>query len=90
MDVCKKIRVSGRVQGVFYRAFVQRNAQDLGITGWTRNEEDGSVSVFACGTEDKLAQLIKALHQGPLAAKVENVLVEPTEIQTLTDFVIQR
>jgi acylphosphatase len=89
-QICKKIRVIGRVQGVFYRAFAQRQAQDLQLTGWAQNEEDGSVLVIACGDEDRVEKLIQLLHQGPVAAKVTDVQVEAMDAQVLTDFVIKR
>lgn len=56
-----RVVVYGLVQGVNYRYFVQRNAQSMGLTGYTRNLDDGSVEVFAEGEKEKLAQLIAKL-----------------------------
>jgi acylphosphatase len=87
---CQKIRVAGRVQGVFFRAFTQKKAQDLQLTGWTRNESDGSVLVLACGEAESLDALVKALNQGPPAAQVTSIQIEPVDYQVFADFVIQR
>jgi len=73
---CLKIRVTGRVQGVSFRAASQQEAKPLGITGYARNLSDGSVEVLACGDDDALERFVRWLHQGPRMAKVANVLVE--------------
>ncbi len=69
-------RVLGRVQGVGFRYFVARRARQLGLTGWVRNEPDGSVLVVAEGPEDKLQELLDSLYGGPPAARVEHVAYE--------------
>jgi acylphosphatase len=68
--------VYGMVQGVNFRYFVQRNAEAIGLTGYARNLDDGSVEVFAEGEKEKLEQLIAKLKAGPRAARVERVDVE--------------
>ena len=68
--------VYGLVQGVNYRYYVQRHAEAIGLTGYARNLDDGSVEVFAEGEKDKLAQLIAKLKVGPRVARVERVEVE--------------
>ena len=65
--------VRGRVQGVGFRWFVEREAQMLGIAGWVRNNYDGSVEVLASGTREQLAQLRERLQVGPRAARVDQV-----------------
>jgi acylphosphatase len=66
--------VTGRVQGVFFRAFVQRQAERLGLTGWVRNLPDGrTVELEAEGDRDKLNQLLEAAKTGPPNAHVEKV-----------------
>jgi acylphosphatase len=65
--------VSGRVQGVFFRAFVQRRARELGLKGYTRNLPNGSVEVRAEGEKDKLEKLVEYLRSGPPAARVDEV-----------------
>jgi acylphosphatase len=69
----RRFVVRGRVQGVGFRWFVEREAQTLGIAGWVRNNADGSVEVLAMGTRDQLAGLRSRLQQGPRAARVDNV-----------------
>jgi acylphosphatase len=65
--------VRGRVQGVGYRWFVEREAHILGIAGWVRNNADGSVEIQAQGTRDQLSALRSRLREGPRAARVDNV-----------------
>jgi acylphosphatase len=65
--------VRGRVQGVGYRWFVEREAHILGIAGWVRNNHDGSVEILAQGTRDQLSGLRSRLREGPRAARVDNV-----------------
>jgi len=65
--------VRGRVQGVFFRASTQREARRLGLTGWVRNRNDGSVEVLAEGEEDELKELIGWANKGPTASRVERV-----------------
>jgi acylphosphatase len=65
--------VRGRVQGVGYRAFAQRSAHALGLTGYARNLDDGRVEVYAAGPSEKLAELTPLLHRGPRWADVRGV-----------------
>jgi len=67
--------VRGRVQGVGFRWFVEREAHLLGIAGWVRNNADGSVEVLAQGNRDQLSGLHSRLREGPRAARVDNVEV---------------
>lgn len=71
--LARRFLVRGRVQGVGFRWFVEREAHILGISGWVRNNPDSSVEVFAMGTRDQLAGLSSRLHQGPRAARVDDV-----------------
>lgn len=65
--------VRGRVQGVYFRAATQREARRLGITGWVKNRNDGSVELLAEGEEDSIRELASWAQHGPTAARVENV-----------------
>ena len=66
--------ITGIVQGVYFRAFVEQHAQALGLTGYVRNvTHSGGVEVEAEGEKAKLEQLIKHLHEGPRAARVDKV-----------------
>ncbi len=69
-------KVSGIVQGVYFRASTRDTARALGLRGWVKNMPDGSVELEAEGPEEKISQLIKWLNQGPQYARVENVEVE--------------
>jgi len=71
----RRFLVRGRVQGVGFRWFVEREAHILGIAGWVRNNHDGSVEVLAQGTRDQLSGLHSRLREGPRAARVDNVEV---------------
>ena len=71
----RRYLVSGRVQGVGFRWFVEREAHILGIAGWVRNNHDGTVEVMAQGTRDQLAGLHSRLREGPRAARIDSVEV---------------
>jgi len=73
------VRVTGRVQGVFFRAWAAEEARKLGVTGWIRNAPDGSVEVHLEGEKWPVQQLIDLLHRGPPSAQVERVTVEDAE-----------
>lgn len=77
--ICKRCLVSGRVQGVFYRASAARVAQRLGLSGYARNLADGRVEVLACGEPEAVAELIQWLWEGPSAARVTAVQMLPAD-----------
>ena len=66
-------RVRGQVQGVGFRYFVEQSAQALGVRGWVRNVDDGSVEVYAVGTQAQLSELAGLLWKGPRWAEVRGV-----------------
>jgi acylphosphatase len=68
--------VSGRVQGVGFRWFVEREARALGLSGWVRNRGDGRVEVLAAGSRDQLGALYDKLKAGPRAARVDDISIE--------------
>lgn len=70
-------RVVGKVQGVSFRWFTRRAAQELGISGWVRNLPDGSVEVRARGDASALDQLLEAIKRGPARSRVERVEAQP-------------
>ncbi len=72
----RRYTVLGRVQGVGFRWFVEREARLLGVSGWVRNRADGTVEVLAAGTNEQLGTLYKKLREGPRAARVDDVEVE--------------
>jgi acylphosphatase len=78
--VARRCLVSGRVQGVYYRASAQQRARAAGIAGHARNLEDGRVEVLAYGDEQLVLEFIDWLWVGPSAAKVTQVDVEVIEL----------
>ncbi len=78
-DVTVKVVVSGRVQGVWFRGWVQQEARALGLAGWVRNVSGGSVEVLLSGPEARVQEMIAELHRGPPAARVRDVSWEEAE-----------
>jgi acylphosphatase len=89
-DVAKRVRVTGRVQGVWFRAWTQERAEALGLRGWVRNEPDGSVAALIAGPEAAVAQMLVELHEGPRAAAVSRVEAEPAEPPAAAGFAVLR
>jgi acylphosphatase len=86
----RRFLVRGRVQGVGFRWFVEREAHTLGIAGWVRNNPDSSVEVLAMGSREQLAGLKSRLQQGPRAARVDAVEEkEAKPVAGLTTFRIE-
>ncbi|RMF12572.1 MAG: acylphosphatase [Alphaproteobacteria bacterium] len=71
-----RLRISGQVQGVWFRAWTVEQARALGLDGWVRNRRDGTVEVLAAGDPDAIRRLISLCHDGPPAARVDQVEVE--------------
>ena len=88
--ISRHLRIMGRVQGVSYRAWAQAEARALGLTGFVRNETDGSVTAVISGPRDKVEEMITACHAGPGAADVRDVRVEETPDPGLPGFEVQR
>jgi len=81
--------ISGKVQGVWYRVFVQKNARELGLTGWVKNTDEGHVEAMVQGNTDVIESLIKLCRQGPPLADVKNIAVTQEESKdSYTDFAI--
>ena len=70
-----RLRITGRVQGVGYRAWALQMASRLGLRGWVRNRRDGSVEALIMGEEDAVERMIEACREGPYAARVADVAV---------------
>lgn len=82
--------ISGRVQGVYFRAFTQKQAIKYEITGYVCNKDDGSVEVVACAEDEKLERFIRWCHKGPIMAKVKNVVINELLMpETFTQFEIR-
>ncbi len=86
MKVCRRCRVEGLVQGVFFRASTHAHAKELGVTGWARNLSDGGVEVLACGEETAVAQLCEWLREGPPQARVSKVQCSAANWQEFNAF----
>lgn len=82
------IHVTGRVQGVFFRATIQEKAKSLGLTGWVRNTKQDSVEIFVEGEITSVQALEEWCHHGPPSAKVESVITKKVDEQHLPDFSI--
>lgn len=82
--------VSGRVQGVWYRAFVRNHALKLSLTGWVKNNPDGKVELIATGDEQALAELETALKKGPPLSRVDEVVLTQEPKQDFEGFEIHQ
>jgi acylphosphatase len=74
--LAKQVQITGLVQGVFFRAWAQGHARELGISGWIRNCPDGSVEAHLNGEEDAVARMIERLRHGPSNARVDDLTIE--------------
>ncbi len=72
----KHIFITGRVQGVGFRHFTRKNAEDLGVTGWVKNLSDGRVEAVFQGSEEQVEELIQRCKKGPVASYVQNIEIE--------------
>ena len=79
METAARFVVSGRVQGVFFRASTREQARRLGLRGQARNMDDGEVEVIAAGEAEALEELAGWLHRGPPAARVDGVTCTPVD-----------
>jgi acylphosphatase len=84
--------IQGRVQGVGFRWFVQREASELALRGWVRNTEDGHVEVVAAGDAEDLDELRTSLRRGPRGSRVDRIVehtLTESEAEGLTNFSIE-
>jgi acylphosphatase len=81
-----RLRISGRVQGVGYRAWAMHIAARLGVRGWVRNRTDGTVETLVIGEEPAVAAMVEACREGPRAATVADVTVRAADDDGSTDF----
>ncbi|MGE5283120.1 MAG: DNA polymerase ligase N-terminal domain-containing protein [Chloroflexota bacterium] len=88
-EIAVRVIVRGRVQGVFFRDTTVRRARELGVAGWVRNAEDGSVLVHAEGSKAAVEGLLGFLHQGPRTARVESVEVESVKPEGHEQFAVR-
>ncbi|HEU5285409.1 MAG TPA: acylphosphatase [Sphingomicrobium sp.] len=87
--VGRKVRIYGRVQGVFFRQWTVDRARSLGVAGWVRNASDGSVEAHLAGDQSAVAQLIEHMRRGPPQARVEDLTVETVEPEPVEGFSVK-
>ncbi|PXA85361.1 acylphosphatase [Nostoc sp. 3335mG] len=80
--ITRHLRITGRVQGVFYRDWFVEQARAIGVTGWVRNRADGSVEAMVSGSSGMIAAIVAKAHQGSPPSRVEDVTVSeaPEEV----------
>ena len=83
-------RIRGRVQGVGFRYFAEKAAQQLGVNGWVRNDDDGSVQVYAVGNAEQLAELAGMLRKGPRWAEVRGVDESEAALERVSGFSVRQ
>ncbi|MEM9338261.1 MAG: acylphosphatase [Bacteroidota bacterium] len=87
--VCYRLVISGKVQGVFYRASTKKMADSLHLSGWVQNEADGTVHAEVEGAEEKVMEMIEWCKQGPVHAIVNEVVHDQINTQGYQGFVIR-
>jgi acylphosphatase len=88
MIIARRVRVAGRVQGVFYRAWTKEQAGELGVAGWVRNCPDGSVEAHVQGKGSAVDQMIKRMRAGPPHAQVDQLTIEEVAPEESENFAV--
>jgi acylphosphatase len=83
MALQARLVITGRVQGVGYRDWTMRTALCLGLAGWVRNRMDGAVEALIVGDDQAVGEMIDACRRGPTMARVDNVDIEPVDLDVL-------
>ena len=79
MKICRRLRIHGRVQGVFFRESMRLRAEQLKVTGWVRNRSDGSVEALVQGEPFAVDAMLEWARRGPNSARVDSVDVETAD-----------
>ena len=87
--VARHVTITGRVQGVFFRAWTAEQARALGVNGWVRNAPDGSVEAHLQGDRWAVQRLIELLHRGPPSAVVNEVVEEAADLGPNLEFEVR-
>lgn len=82
--------IKGKVQGVFYRATAKEVADEIGITGWVKNTPEGNVEALVTGDEEQVQKFLSWCKQGPLLAKVSDVITAERPDESFLNFKIIR
>lgn len=85
-----RIFIEGTVQGVLFRAFIKEQAENLGLTGYVKNLDDGGVEAVIEGYDNDVNRLIEACKRGPIHSKVRDIEIEKLKHQGFEDFKIIR
>ena len=88
--IARLYRIRGRVQGVGFRYFAEKAAHELGVKGWVRNDDDGTVQVYAVGNPEQLAELAGLLWKGPGWAEVRGVEESEAAVEMCSDFSVKQ
>jgi acylphosphatase len=83
VPVRRRLVVRGLVQGVGYRAFVEEEAEALGLDGWVRNRRDGTVEAVVAGSVEAVEAMVAVCRKGPFAARVDEVAVSDADVAAL-------
>jgi acylphosphatase len=90
-SIAVEVRITGRVQGVWFRGWTRREARALGLAGWVRNEPDGSVRALFIGPSPAVEAMLGRCYDGPPLARVDAVSAAPVDpVPDLTDFRAER
>jgi acylphosphatase len=89
-EIALRVRVTGRVQGVWYRGWTEAEARRRGLRGWVRNEPDGSVLAVLAGPPAEVAAMTEAMRHGPPDARVAHLESSATEDEGWTGFEVRR
>jgi acylphosphatase len=87
--VGRKLRLFGRVQGVFFRQWAVGQARALGVSGWIRNCPDGSVEAHLIGEEAAVERMVDRMHDGPHQAQVNDLMIENIEPDDVEGFSVR-
>ena len=85
MALQARLTITGRVQGVGYRDWVVATGQRLGLAGWVRNRRDGAVEALIVGDDTAVGRMIDACRNGPPLARVDEIDVEPVDLDILPE-----
>jgi len=88
--LARHVRITGGVQGVFFRAWTRDQARELGVSGWVRNASDGSVEAHLGGALDSVEQMIERMRSGPPSARVEDLKISEALVKDLGSFEVRR
>ncbi len=87
-ETAVRVMIAGRVQGIGYRMWAQGKARGLGLLGWVRNRQDGTVEALVQGASAKVEAFLTASEKGPRGARVDDVMAVPEATQELSNFEI--